>query len=277
MSTVGPEVKPNAMELAKQAVSKAPKVMSIQELVEQSATQLGRALPSHMKPERIVRIALTVLRLNPQLYKCDPQSFIAALFQSAQLGLEPNTNGEAYIIPYMNKGRLVAQFQVGAYGLVKLFWNHQNAVSLQVEKVHANDDFSYDLGAGTIRHIPPMFGDYRGEVSGYYAYATLANNGHALKVLSRNEAMALAIKHSKCYDRVTKEFYAGTPWREHFDAMAMKTVTKQLMKILPKSVEIQTALAMDETVKSKVDIDMMSVPDETDYSVESNDVDGGVK
>jgi len=268
------QLKPNAMDLANKAVDKAPKIKSIQELVEDSAKQLGRALPSHMKPERIVRIALTCLRLNPQLYKCDPSSFLAALFQSAQLGLEPNVNGEAWIIPYSNKGRLMAQFQVGAYGLVKLFWNHQNAVSLQVEKVHANDHFTYDLGAGTVTHVPPPFGDERGDVRGYYAYATLSNNGHALKVLSKNEAMQLAIKHSKCYDRVSKDFYPGTPWREHFDAMAMKTVAKQLLKILPRSVELQKAMAMDETVKTKLDVDMITVPDETDYSSEQLEVEG---
>jgi recombinational DNA repair protein RecT len=41
--------------------------------------------------------------------------------------------------------------------------------------------------------------------------------------------------------------------------------SKQLLKILPRSVELQKAMAMDETVKTKLDIDMVSVPDETDY------------
>ena len=44
--------------------------------------------------------------------------------------------------------------------------------------------------------------------------------------------------------------------------MAMKTVLKQLMKILPKSVEIQRAIQADETVKTKISSDMFQVKDE---------------
>lgn len=251
----------------------AKKTMSITDLIKQSADQLKMALPAHMRPERIVRIALTTLKTTPKLYECDPQSFLAALFQSAQLGLEPNLNGEAWIIPYNVQGRLMAQFQIGAYGLVKLFWNHQNSVSLQVEKVHKYDDFEYDLGENKLRHIPPSFGKERGEVIGYYAMAGLANGGRAIKVLSKDEALDLGKKFSKCFSRQNGKFIPGTPWAEHFDAMAMKTVMKQLMKLLPKSIEIQKALAMDETVKTKIEADMVEVPDENTYEVESESAD----
>lgn len=258
----------SAVAKASQAVQSAGagKTTTIQDLIEQSAKQLGKALPSHMKPERIVRIALTTLRLNPKLYECDPKSFMGALFQSAQLGLEPNVAGEAWIIPYRVQGRMVAQFQVGAQGWIKLYWNHQNAVSIQIEKVHKNDEFQYDLASGSVKHVPPVFMDDRGEVIGYYAYATLANGGRAVKVMSKREAEEFAKKYSKCWDAGRKAFMAGTPWAEHFDAMAMKTVGKQLCKILPKSIEIQKALSMDETVKTTLDVDMTAVPSEDIYS-----------
>ena len=249
------------------------KSLTIQEMIQKSTEQLKLALPAHMRPERIVRIALTTLRLNPKLYECDPHSFIAALFQSAQLGLEPNLNGESWLIPYRVKGKPMVQFQVGAYGLVKLFWNHQNAVSLQVEKVCQNDDFTYDLGSCELHHKLPQFGMTRGETVGYYAYAQLANGGRQLKVISKEEAVEFAKKFSKCFDKEKKSFIDGTPWNSHFDEMAKKTVLKQLMKLLPKSIELQHALAMDETVKTKVDADMISVPDETDYSTVESDTD----
>ena len=75
----------------------------IRTLIQKSAVELGKALPSHMNPERLVRIALTTLRLNPELYNCSPESFLGALFQSAQLGLEPNIEGQAYILPFNNR------------------------------------------------------------------------------------------------------------------------------------------------------------------------------
>lgn len=249
--------------------------LSIEGLVNKSAEQLKMALPKHMSPERIVRIALTTLRVTPRLAACEPYSFLAALFQSAQLGLEPNLNGEAWIIPYQNQGKLMAQFQIGAYGLVKLFWNHQTATSLQVEKVHEKDLFEYDLGSNTVRHIPPAFGKDRGDVIGYYAAAELVNGGRVLKVLSKNEAEIFARKFSKCFREGA--FMRGTPWAEHFDEMAKKTVLKQLMKLLPKSIEIQRALAMDETVKTfvpgqtRIDGDLVSLPDQADHSTEETE------
>ena len=124
-----------AVAKAKEAAATAKAPVRIEDLIQQSAKQLQMALPSHMRPERIVRIALTTLRMTPKLYECNIHSFLAALFQAAQLGLEPNVLGEAYIIPYNVRGQLMAQFQVGYMGLIKLFWNHQNAASLQVETV----------------------------------------------------------------------------------------------------------------------------------------------
>lgn len=267
----------NAMEKAKTQVAQTngTKVVSVEQLIQSSTKQLKSALPAHMNAERLTRIALTTLRLNPKLYQVEPMSFLAALFQSAQLGLEPNINGEAWIIPYTNKGQLVAQFQVGYAGFIKLFWNHQTAVSLQSEVVHKNDTFIYDLGANTVKHQPAPFGEDRGPVIGYYALATLHGGGKVLKVMSKKEATDFAKKFSKCFDAKTNDFMFGTPWKEHFDAMAQKTVLKRLMKLLPKSVEIQKALALDETVKTKIDADMVEIPDETDYKPEIVDATAG--
>lgn len=241
------------------------KPLTIQELIQKSAEQLGKALPDHMKPERIVRLALTTLRLNPKLYECDPQSILGALFQAAALGVEPNVNSEAWIVPYSVKGKKVAQFQLGVGGYIKLFWNHKNAVGLIVETVCEKDEFEYDLGNATVRHKHPPFNTNRGKAVGYYAKADLANGGKVVKVISRQEAEDFAKRFSKCWDKDKKEFIPGTPWRDHFDEMAKKTVIKQLMKLMPKSVEIQNALQMDETVKTKLDVNMVEVPDENDH------------
>jgi recombination protein RecT len=263
-----------AVAKANAAVDARPKVTPIQEMIQKSVEQLRMALPSHMNAERLVRIALTTIRLNPKLSECTPESFMGALFQSAQLGLEPNLGGEAWLIPYKNKRKvgnewitkLECQFQIGAYGLVKLYWNHQNSVSLQVENVHEQDDFSFDIGISEVHHKLPAFNKERGAVVGYYAYATMQNGGRHLKVMSKQEALEFARKFSKCWDREKQEFMPMTPWRDHFDAMAQKTVLKMLMKLLPKSVELQRALAMDETVKTKVEADMFGVPNEIEYA-----------
>lgn len=88
--------------------------MSIPDMVKALAPELKKALPSAITLERFTRIALSALNNTPQLQQCTPMSFIAALLNAAQLGLEVNTPlGLAYLIPYKNKGQLECQFQIG--------------------------------------------------------------------------------------------------------------------------------------------------------------------
>jgi recombination protein RecT len=261
-----------AVEAIKTQVA-ATKTTDIRTLIQQSVKELGKALPSHMSPERLVRIALTTLRLNPELYKCTPESFLGALFQSAQLGLEPNIEGQAYILPFNNRRKVgndyttmkEAQFQIGYKGYVELFFRHQSSVSLSMEIVRANDEFDYALGTdGHIQHKPAL--KDRGEVIGYYAVATLQGGAKVFKFMSKDDCMEHGKKYSKCYDKNKGEFYQYTPWNTNPDAMCLKTVLMQLMKLLPKSIEIQRAMAMDETVKTKVDKEMFAVPDEAEWT-----------
>lgn len=220
---------------------------SIVSLIRQSAKELGKALPSHMNPERIVRIALTTLRTNPMLSKCEPKSFLAALFQSAQLGLEPNVEGQAYIIPYKNTktGLMEAQFQVGYKGYVELFFRHQKALSLDMQAVHENDDFYYEYGLDMkLKHKPALTN--RGKVIAFYAVARLQGGAHLFKVMSKEECIEHGRTHSPSFS------YKNSPWKTEEDAMCMKTVLLQLMKLLPKSVEIQKVIEVDRDMKSNI-------------------------
>jgi len=72
--------------------------------------EIARALPKVMTPERFTRIATSAVSNNQDLAKCEPVSFISAMMNAAQLGLEPNTPlGQAYLIPYGKQ----CQFQIG--------------------------------------------------------------------------------------------------------------------------------------------------------------------
>ena len=56
------------------AVQSAPKAVSVQELINKSVKELGRARPDHLSGERLAWIALTSIRLNPKLGQCTPES-----------------------------------------------------------------------------------------------------------------------------------------------------------------------------------------------------------
>ncbi|MEI7474712.1 MAG: recombinase RecT [bacterium] len=283
--------------LKQKAQDNRQKAKPIQALIQNSLAELGKAVPTHMNAERMVRIALTTLRLNPKLMDCTPESFLGALFQSAQLGLEPNIEGQAYIIPYENSKKLngkwvkvtEAQFQIGYKGYVELFYRHEKALSLDMQAIRKNDIFEYEYGTNAyIKHVP-KFTD-RGEVIAYYVVAKLKDGGTLFKVMSKEECIAHGQNHSKCYvtktwneetkrmEKVKEPYFTEhSPWAKDPDAMCLKTVLIQTMKLLPKSVEIQHALKMDATTKSKINLDMINIPDETNWQddlipIESDEV-----
>lgn len=131
-------------ELAEQA-SKVPakkdeevkltKSMTIPDMVKAMMPEIKKALPAVMTPERFTRIALSALNTTPALNQCTPMSFLAALMNAAQLGLEPNTPlGQAYLIPYKNHGTLECQFQIGYKGLIELAYS----IYLDDEYIHVD-------------------------------------------------------------------------------------------------------------------------------------------
>lgn len=237
----------------KELVKTAPKATTLQEMIQKSVTELGRALPSHLSPERLVRIALTTIRLNPELSSCTPDSFLGSLFVLAQLGLEP-VAGRAYLLPFNNKRKVNGEWKsvkevqavIGYKGLIDLFYRHGAAVTIDMQTVHKGDDFAYQYGTEAfLKHTPAM--SDRGEVIGYYSVAKIKGGGNVFFFMSRADAMEHGQKHSKTFDKTAGKFYDSSPWAKEPDAMCMKSTLIQLAKRLPLAVELQRALEADET------------------------------
>ncbi|MCY9508506.1 recombinase RecT [Paenibacillus larvae] len=251
------------------------KPKSVFELIQSMEKEFKRALPDHIGHERFVRIAMTVVRTNPKLMQCEAMSIIAALMQSAQLGLEPNTpTKEAHLIPYSNKriinGKEIwvdeAQFQMGYRGILKLVWQSGIVSEIDCDSICRGDTVIYEKGKdGTFKHIPVIDGE-RGEPYAYYAYAVTKDGGFVCTVMSKDQVLKHALKFSKSKKRGTGELYG--PWKDDFDAMALKTVLIALCdKKLPKSSALQQQIAQDSTIKREVSEDMSEVVDVTDYTI----------
>lgn len=207
------------------------------------ADEIKKALPENVKSERFRRIALTAFNGNAQLQQCEPTSFLAAMMQSAQLGLEPNTPlGQAYLIPY---GRNV-QFQVGYKGILDLAHRTNQYKNIQANIVYEKDEFDIEYGLNPkLKHIPNMKED-RGQAIGYYAVYNLINGGQGFEYMTRAEVERHAQKFSKTYKK--------GPWQTDFDEMAKKTVLKKVLKYAPMSTELQEATAIDERVVNEENI-----------------------
>lgn len=220
-------------------------------LLKRMHTQIEKALPSVITPERFTRIALTAYSDNAALQKCDADSFLGAMMQAAQLGVEPNTPlGQAYLIPYGNK----VQFQLGYRGMIDLAYRSGEIQMIQAHEVHENDEFEYELGLDPkLRHIPAL--KNRGEVILYYAVFKLINGGVGFEVMSKEDVETFAKKKSKTY--------RNGPWQTDFDAMAKKTLVKRLLKFAPVKSDFARAVSADETIKSGISENMADLPDET--------------
>ena len=228
-------------------VKKENKSKTIFDVIQAGAKQFATALPKHVNSERFVRIAITTIRQNPKLAKCSQDSLLGALMVSAQLGLEPGTLGQCYLIPFENKkaGTVECQFQIGYKGLIELLRRSGQLSDIYSYTVYENDDFNIEYGLSrTLTHKPNF--DERGEIKGFYAVAILKDGAKAFEYMTKDEV----IKHEEKY---RKGSYKNDVWNKNFEEMAQKTVVKKLLKWLPVSVEFLEMAAKDEKSFKVVD------------------------
>lgn len=225
--------------------------------------EVAKALPSVMTPERFTRIALSAVSNTPELADCTPGSFIGALLNAAQLGLEPNTPlGQAYLIPFKNnrKGITECTFQIGYKGMLDLAYRSGEIQTIQAHTVYENDEFDYELGLDPILKHKPAKAN-RGKAIYYYAIFKLVNGGQGFQVMSREDVESHARKDSK-------SFKYG-PWQTNFDEMAKKTVMKKLLKFAPLKSEFVRGVQQDLTVKTfdphEADTSIMDQRNEFEY------------
>ena len=247
-----------AIAQAKQnKLEKTEGAKTLQTLIKSMEGQIARALPSVLTPERFSRMVLTAISKDKNLAMCTPNSFLGAIMQAAQLGLEPNTPlGQAYLIPFKNHGRQEVQFQIGYKGLIDLAYRSGEITDIQAHEVHENDLFEYELGLEPkLKHIPAL--KDRGAVTQYYAVFHTKAGGYGLQVMSVEDIQKHAAKYSQAYGS------SYSPWKTNFDSMAKKTVLKQALKYAPISTEFVRGVTAVETIKSKIDGDMLDMEDET--------------
>ena len=156
---------------------KLTKSMSIADMIKAMEPEIKKALPQVITPERFTRMALSALNTTPKLAECSQMSFLGALMNAAQLGLEPNTPlGQAYLIPYRNKGKLECQFQIGYKGLIDMVYRNDNIQTVQAQCVYENDEFEYELGLEPKLVHKPALKD-RGNLILVYALWKAKNGG----------------------------------------------------------------------------------------------------
>lgn len=210
----------------------------------------------------------TVVALNPDLAKTNIADLTSIAMRAAVLDLSVLPDlGEAYVIPY-GKNRKIdgkwvttdvkPQFQLGYRGIIKLVQNTGRvgriggSVVYEANKPHYNyvfDEFRMD------NEDYDPYVDGKSPVAGYIAFYYL-DGERIVKYWPLQRVVEHALEFSQTFKGLDyKDKYGNkpkTPWYSDFDAMAIKTVMKDLLKFAPKTTKVAQAMAEDDRSEREV-------------------------
>lgn len=208
---------------------------------------------------------------NDMLAKADPTTLLNAALLATTLDLPINNAlGQAYIVPFNNrkKGRVEAQFQIGYKGLKNLAIRSGQFKELISKEVYEGQVVEDDSFLGY--HF-----DWKAKESnkviGYASYFKLISGFESTLYMTVEEVDA----HAKRYSQTYKQYGSGL-WKDDFDKMALKTISKLHLNSgeAPLSVEMRSAVTADQSVVNDFDgqetIDVEYVDNTNDKQVNVN-------
>lgn len=226
---------------------------------EHMTKSIQAVLPKHLTAERIVKVALAAAQRQPLLLECTPNSFLAAVMQAAELGLEPGSAlGHAYLVPFKKGNQYECSLIVGYRGMISLARRSGEIVSIETHPRYLRDEFKRTQGLEpTLIHVPwePAYsatGDIvgpgdPGPLIGVYAIARLRDGGVQTEYMSRADVERIRMMSAKGK-------YDEGPWHDHYTEQARKTVLRRIFKYLPVSIELAKALEFARTVDGEADV-----------------------
>lgn len=179
------------------------------------------------------------VRKTPKLLDCDRTSLLSAFVQVAAFRFMPSgVSGEMYVIPYGKE----AKPQIGYQGIVTLLYRTGKVSAITSNIIYKNDVFEYEEGLNAkLVHKPAMFGTPKGEPIGVYTVAQMSDGAKTFKVMDRDAIMGIK--------NLSKAKNApDSPWNGSKDPelwMWRKTCLIQHAKLLPKTMELQKAIEID--------------------------------
>lgn len=236
--------------------------------IHQMKEQFQLAMPRGFDADQLVRDAITCMSNSPQLASCEPLSVLGGLMTCAQLGLRPAVLGQAWLLPMWDRrtGGNKATLVVGYKGYLELIHRSGQVESVNAHIIHETDTWDVQYGDNEqLLHKPNLLVPHRDRGRPVLYYATARKRG-ASKADFQIASVSEMEEHRDKFAMAKKNGKVLGPWRDHFDAMALKTMVIKLAKYLPQSPELVAALTADGGARMELgpDADIMMVTQEVD-------------
>jgi recombination protein RecT len=199
-------------------------------------------LGTSQEATRFKRMALQIVAGNPALLRCDFASFTEAFMKCIMTRLYPGL--EASFVVFGNKVQFIPQYG----GLIKLALQSGFIKSVWAEVVCEMDEFEVTEGLKRtlVHNKARMPREKRGErVAVYACYEGIHGNVefHIMwpeEVLSIKKRSSAGGSKFSPWNGDAQGNFTDTDW------MWKKTAVKQLLKMVPKSIELNKAITFDD-------------------------------
>ena len=215
---------------------------------------LHNALSDPKEIQKFTAAITSVVSTNPQIEECDASTILSAALCGHSLGLAPSPQlGQYYMVPFKDKknNRTVATFVLGYKGYIQLAIRSGQYKKLNVLEIKEGELIDWDplMENISIKLISDETEREHAETIGYYAMFQYVNGFEKAIYWSKEKMKNHAVQYSSGYAYDLKNGKEYTFWSKNFDAMAKKTLLRQLIsKWGVMSVEMQNAFTADNAV-----------------------------
>lgn len=160
-----------------------------------------------------------------EVFRDNPISIIKAGLRAAayDLPIDPAL-GQAYIVPFRNKGKMEATFIIGYKGLYQLAVRTGVYKKINVVDVRDGELLNYDrlTEEAEFRWMDDEEKRQKTPIAGYCAYFELTNG--------MRKCIYRTTQQINCHEKkFRKGNYQSKGWRDNWEAMASKTVLRELL------------------------------------------------
>ncbi len=188
------------------------------------------------------------------LQQCEPKQVVMEALKAATLKLPINKAlGFSYLVPYKTKSGMIATCQIGYKGYIQLAMRTGKYRIINADLVYEGELHQVDKLTGEIDFTGEKQSD---EVVGYFAHIEMVNGFAKTLFMTKDEIINHAKKYSKSYD------YSSSAWQTEFDAMAKKTVIRNLLSHYGY-LSVEMVGAIDEDIRADTEFRDQEVREHT--------------